>query len=683
MMRMPCSKMNIFRPLMLVLCCGISFLAISNLPAFAADQRNTPAGQQSAQAQGAGSGSTIRLNFIDADINVVIQFISELTQKNFIVDNNVRGKVTIISPEMIPVDEAYRYFESVLEMYGFATVPSGKFIKIVPSTEARAKSIETRLPSEDIPKQKDPEDTLITQLIPLTYADANQVKMLFTPLISKTSIMMAYPDTNTLIVTDASSNIKRLQHILSVIDVPGIGKEVSVVPLEFANADKLAKQLSSIYRIPGAAQKGAVQKTLQFVADERTNTIIFLASEEDAVRIKKTIRLLDKSTPKGKGNIRIYYLEHATAEDTAKVLQDLSKGKTTTEGGKEAPIFSDPINITFDKATNSLIIMANSEDYLVLEDVIRKLDIPRNMVHIEALIMEVNMDKGFELGVELSAFDDTEIGGNEGVVGGSFSGSNGINPTELASSTGLALGFLTGGVELTTTQLGTIIVPNLGALIKAVETEKDVHILSKPSLMTTDNEEATIVVGKNVPYQTKISTSSTGNETFNSYEYKNVGLTLKITPHISEDRLVRLKISQELTALTDASGTVSSTPTTLNRSVETTVIVKDQEMLVIGGLIDDNITNTVTRVPILGRIPLLGRLFRYNSNTGNKTNLYIFITPKVIQNPVEARQLLDDTKTQMTPVENGLVKLYGPVSADDDDLDSNADPSPESDGSEQ
>ena len=254
----------------------------------------------------------------------------------------------------------------------------------------------------------------------------------------------------------------------------------------------------------------------------------------------------------------MYYLEHATAEDMAKVLQDLPKGKTSTEGGKEGPVLSEQINITADKATNSLIIMANSEDYLVIEDIIKKLDIPRSMVYIESLIMEVNTDSDFAVGVEWSAAGDTQISGTEGVIGGTFSAndSGGINPGQFVpgnAPNGLNMGVLTGAVQLTTS-LGTVTVPNLGALIKAVETDKDVHILSTPKLLTTDNEEATIIVGSNIPYQTKISTTSTGNETFNSFEYKNVGLTLKITPHISEDRMVRLKISQELTALTAVSG---------------------------------------------------------------------------------------------------------------------------------
>ena len=681
MIRIPRKKAKVLRSLPVALYCGFCFFSFFDASVLAADESVTLSRSQSNQKQASGSEKNISINFNDVDISVLIGFIGQLTGKNFIVDNNIRGKVTIISPEKITVEEAYGVFESVLEMNGFAAVPSGKIIKIVPSTEARAKNIETRLTPDEGAGEKPPKDTLITQIIPLTYADANQIKMLFTPLVGKTSVILAYPDTNTVIVTDVSSNISRLQHILSVIDVPGIGREVSVVPLVYANADKLASSLTSVFRAQGAAEKGAIQKTLQFVADERTNTVIFVASEDDTARIKQLISLLDQDTPKGKGNIRVYYLEHATAEDMAKVLQDLPKGKSTGEGNKPGPILSDQIKITSDKATNSLIIMANSEDYLVLEEIIKKLDIPRPMVHIESLIMEVNIESGFEVGVEWSVAGDAEIAGESGTIGGTFSSndSGGINPTQFIPGSipnGFNMGILTGGVTLTTSA-GTITIPSLGALIKAVEVEKDVHILSTPRITTLDNEEATIVVGSNIPYQTKISTTSTGNETFNSYEYKNVGLTLKITPHISEDRMVRLKISQELTALTDASGQVSSTPTTLNRSVDTTVIVRDQEMLVIGGLIDDSITNTVSRVPILGRIPLLGRLFRYDKKSGKKTNLYLFITPRVVKNPAEAKQLLDDTEAKMTKQETGLVKLYGPKK----DADSDDGLSPEADGS--
>ncbi len=603
---------------------------------------------------------SVTIDFNDVDINVLIKFISELTGKNFIIDNRVRGKVTIMSPAKISVAEAYRVFESVLEVNGFATVPAGKVTKIVPSPDARSKNIETRLKAEGTARITDPADKLVTQLIPLTYADAGEVKRLFTPLVSKNSVLLSYGDTNTLIVTDASSNIKRLMDIISAIDVPGIGREVTVIPLQYADADKLVKTLSSIFRPTTKGEQGVTERPLQFVSDQRTNAIIFLASEDDAFRVKQLIALLDQDTPRDKGKIRVFYLEHATAEEMAKVLQDLPTKTTTGDKGKDGPFVSEKISITADKATNSLIIMADGEDYLVIEEIIKKLDIPRSMVYIESLIMEVNVDKGFDLGVEWSAFGTTSVDGNQGVVGGSFSGSGGLDVASLATGTGMSMGIVTGGVDVTLPGGTTMTLPNLGAIIKALESSEDVHILSTPQILTTDNEEATIIVGRNVAFQTKTSTSD--NDTYNSYEYRDVGLTLKITPHISKDRMVRLKISQELTALTGTSEVLTNTPTTLKRSVDTTVIVQDQNMLVIGGLIDDNITNTVTKVPVLGSIPILGRLFRSESKSNNKTNLYIFITPRVVNNPAEAKALLGEKEQSMSPVESGLVKLYGPKS---------------------
>ncbi len=651
-----------FSPLILLLSICLIFLSLSYLQqAIAAEGASSVVVQQNDKAS--EGKKYVTFNMVDTDITVLIQSISALIGKTFIIDSNVRGKVNVISPEKISVQEAYQLFESVLEVNGYALVPAGAAIKVVPSSEARSKNIETRVSSGPSAAIKSSEDKLITQLIPLTYADAKEVKTLLTPLVSKNSIILSYADTNTLIVTDVESNIKRLLRILKAIDVPGIGREVSVIPLLYANAETLTKTLSSIFKTSMSSEKDASQKTLEFVSDERTNSIIFVANEDDTARIKQLITLLDKDTPKGTGKAHVYSLLHANAEDMAKVLQELPKESTASasasseKGAKEAVFVSNDISITADKPTNSLIIFADNADYAVIKDIIEKLDIPRSMVYIEALIMEVSVDKSFELGVQWSAFDDTTINGKNAVVGGGFSASGGFDPTSLVSTNGMAIGVVAGSVNLTTSQ-GTVSIPNLGALINALQTNQDVHILQTPKLLATDNEEASIVVGKVVPYQTRTSTSN--NDTYNSYEYKDVGLTLKITPHISSGRNVRLEIYQELSALSNASTDITTTPTTLNRTVQTTVIVQDQNMLVIGGLIDDNITNTVKKMPILGSIPILGHLFRYDSQTGNKTNLYIFITPRVVKNPSEAIGLTSDVQEKLTPEESGLIKLYGP-----------------------
>lgn len=637
-------------------------------------------GKTGTAASGQAREQFVTIDFNDVDIGVLVKFISELTGKNFIVDNQVRGKVTIISPAKISIDEAYRVFESVLEVNGFATVPAGDVIKILPMPEARAKNIETRFDTEASRFSEKPEDKIITQLIPLKFADAGEIKQLFTPLISKNSAVMAYPATNTLIVTDTHSNIKRLMNILQAIDLPGIGQEISVIPLVFADSEKLVKTLQTIFRPVKSPRNPAPIDAIQFVADERTNTLITMASENDTERIKKLVEILDKETPRGKGKIRVYYLENATAEELAKVLQEVPKKQAggKPEGGKpvEAPVVSSDVRITADKATNSLIIMADTEDYLVLEEIIRKLDIPRSMVYIESLLMEVNVTKAFNIGVKWSVLGTTNIDGKPSGIGGAFGAGQSVGPGDFFSTTtagttasvtgvktnGLSLGVITSPFEL---NIGgqTLLLPSLTAIANALQADKDVRILSTPQILTTDNEEATIVVGKNIPFQTRSSSSANSivGETFTSFEYKDVGLTLKITPQISKDGLVRLKISQELTALDGTPNPESPKPTTFKRSVDTTVIVQDQSTIVIGGLIDDTFSNDVTKVPCLGDVPFLGNLFRSKAESTLKTNLFIFITPRVIKSPAEAVTIADQKQKEFDGVREGRIKMFGPL----------------------
>ncbi|MDL2123568.1 MAG: type II secretion system secretin GspD [Deltaproteobacteria bacterium] len=601
----------------------------------------------------------VSIDFNDVDINVFIKFISELTGKNFVVDKRVKGKVTIISPTKISVKEAYKVFESVLEVNGYATVKTDKIIKIIPAPDARSKNIETRFKDE----LTSPEDKIVTQIIPLTYADSDEIKRLFAPMISKSSVILSYPPTNMLIVTDVYSNIIRLVRILKLIDITGIGQEISVIPIEFSDATKLVKILSSIFKTTVKSKKKDPDKVVTFVADERTNTIVLLASENDTVRIKKLVKLLDREVPRGKEKIRVYYLENATAEDLAKVLQELpAKKQSPAKGKKEAPLISGDVIIKADKATNSLIIMAEKDDYLVIEEIIKKLDIPRAMVYIECLIMEVNVNKEFNLGTEWQAGGETGYDGPskaESIYGGFGGESNYSNLGKMVPGTDTDPIFLPSGFSLGIfgefVKIGDIIFPNLAAVIHAYKKDKDVHILSTPQILTTDNEEASITVGKNIPYQTK-SAAEGATDTYSSYEYKDVGITLKITPQISKDRMVRLNISQEVTKLESTS--VGFHPTTLKRTIDTTVIVKDKNTVVIGGLIDDSFSNTEYKVPCLGDIPVLEWAFKSMSKSSDKTNLFIFLTPHVVKNPAEADTVYKKKKDQIDKIKEGNIKMY-------------------------
>jgi general secretion pathway protein D len=598
----------------------------------------------------------VSIDFNNVDINVFIKFMSELTGTNFVVDQRVKGKVTIISPSKISLNEAYKVFESVLEVHGYTTVQSGEVVKVIPSPDARSKSIETKLREESTT----PRDRVVTQLIPLKYADPVEIKRLFTPMVSKSSVILAYPPTNTLIVTDVYSNIKRLLKILKEIDITGIGQEISVIPIDYSDAAKMVNLLNTVFKPTQKKVKGAQQKTLTMVADERTNTIVLLASEIDTIRIKRLISMIDKEAPRGKGKIHVYYCKNATAEELAKVLQDVPTEKAgAPKGKKAAPVVAGAVRISADKATNSLIIMADKDDYLVLEEVIKKLDIPRSMVYIEALIMEVDMEKSLDIGVDWSVFGKTSIDGKETAIGGGFREGLEILPNELLKG-GLTLGLLSEPITI-----AGVTVNNISAIVNAVKTDDDFRILSTPQVLTTDNEEARITIVENRPYQTRSTTDVSGG-TFESFEYRDVGKILKVTPHVTEGGRVRMLINLEVSAIDQtATLTTSSTlPVSLKRTVDTTVIVRDNQTIVIGGLIDETTTISETKVPVLGDVPILGWLFRNKSDSTEKTNLYVFLTPRVIKTPNEAASVLQEKQEHMNQIQEGSFKVIQNPSAE-------------------
>ncbi len=630
---------------------------VAPIPVVAQPKPAKPAAQKTPQTRNLplSSNQLVSIDFNNVDIGVFIKFISDLTKKNFIINERVKGKVTIISPGKITVKEAYKVFESVLEVHGYAAVPSGEIIKIVPSPDARSKSIKTRLREES----GLPGDEVVTQIIPLRYADPNEIKRLFTPLVSKSSVILAYSPTNTLIITDVHSNIKRLLRILKSIDITGVGQQIAVIPVENADAAKLVTLLGSIFKSTKRA-KGAAQKDITFVADERTNVIVVLASEGDTENIRRLVKTLDKETPKGQAKIHVYYLEHASAEDLAKVLLDIPQTKGTEKGPgkKTAPVVSEKVRISADKATNSLIIMADSSDYMTLEQIIKKIDIPRAMVYIEALIMEVNVDKDFRIGSDYllggeSVYKDRDFIYGGGFSAGGFGGDPGtsegmVNAAGVPIPPGLSLGIFGEAIEIS-----GITFPTITAIFQAYKKDSDVRILSTPQILTTDNQEAKIYVGQNVPFQTKSTT--TENDTFNSFEYRDVGRTLKITPSISIDRMVRLEISLESTDLLSAT---DNRPTTLKRTVDTTAIVKDRNTVVLGGLIDNTSSSTVYKIPCLGDIPGIGYLFSNRGEASTKTNLYVFLTPKVIQTSTEARKIYKSKREEIEAIQEENIKLY-------------------------
>ncbi|MEN6638616.1 MAG: type II secretion system secretin GspD, partial [Smithella sp.] len=608
----------------------------------------------------------VTIDFDNVDVGVLVKFVSELTGKNFIIDDKVKGKVTIISPKKIPVEDVYKVFLSVLEVNGFTVVPAGDMTKIIPATMAREKSLETRIKSE--PGAAD--DRMVTQIVSLERANPDEIKRVLDPIISKSSSVISYPPANILVITDYLSNIKRLQEIIAALDVEGAGDQISYIPLQNASATEVVKSLTTIFQ-----QRQTKATGVRMVADSRTNSIILLASIADTDSVRKLVAMMDKDVPRGESNIQVYRLQNSIAEDLANVLNKIkessasaSAASTTGAAGAAGtqkattPVISKNVQVVPDKATNTLIIMAEREDYKILEGIIKQLDVPRPMVYIEALIMEVNATKDFKLGVEWTGVKDTgHVSGYDGSGSAAFisSGTNSLTSTTTSGVTSLSLpsdvfsmGIIGAGIKI-----GDVLFPTIGAVVQAYKDDSDVSILSTPQVMTLDNEEAEINVGSNVPYvtrqdQTNVGTTGTN---YSTYEYKDVGVLLKITPNINEENYIRLKIDQQVTKVT--SGTDKATPTTLKRTAKTTVIIKDNETVVIGGLVGDSTEDDTYKFPLLGDIPLLGWLFKTKTSYREKTNLYVFLTPHIVRTQADAAKLYQEKRGSMGEVVEGIIKL--------------------------
>ncbi|PIS38208.1 MAG: type II secretion system protein GspD [Nitrospirae bacterium CG_4_9_14_3_um_filter_53_35] len=610
----------------------------------------------------------ITMNFEDADIRVLIKFISELVHKNFLIDEAVKGKVTVVSPEKITVDEAYRVFESILEIRGYTLVSADKVIKIVPSPEAKQRGIETVVGKA--PSLSERTDEFVTRIARLEYVNADDLAALIRPLFSKDGYLVSYKPTNTLIMTDLNSNLYRILKIIGELDVKGYHAELYVIPIKYASVKTITEHLNDILGQGSAAASGSspgvrmrgtpsaapttvsgVSSEIKIIADERTNSLIVLATKNDYESIVNLVRRLDVPSPEGKGRVNIYYLQNAVAEEAVTVLNEFvsgikaGKGKDN-KGTEKIPTQTD-IRIVADKATNALIINADPEDYEQIKSVIEKLDIPRSQVLIEALIMEVRGSDSYNLGVEWETFGGS-IGADDSIDRLGFGGSlpqgallptiGSLNEGTIPSSvTGFNLGVFGNFITFNGHQF-----PSISALITAVATRSDTNIIATPQILTMDNQEAEIQVGENRPFLTQARTGQQGvNDVFQTFEFKDVGVTLKVTPHISQNRFVRLELSQEVSNVDAAAtaGTGATAPVTTKRSAKTTIVVKDSHTIVIGGLIQDDINDTHSKIPCLGDLPFLKYLFSSNQNKNNKTNLMIFLTPHIVTNPTEAARL--------------------------------------------
>lgn len=707
----------------------------------------------------------ITMNFQDVDIAVLVKFISDITGKNFIVDEKVRGKVTIISPGKISVDEAYVVFQSVLQVKGFTTVPSGSIIKILPTKDAKTSTIDTVLPEV----RPQPRDEYITRLIRLKYVDANNMVAILQPLASPDGLLTAYPPTNTLIMIDTAAQTDRLAKILAQLDVEGQQQEIEVVRLNYAFAGDIAALLQQLLEEPGAPAAGAApatrpgaapdarirrgaaprpgtgaatgaaitggvtpERAFKIIPDERTNSLILVAGPAEAKRIKDLIARLDVPLPLGTGRIHVYYLKYANAFELIPVLASLvggggggfggfspfgfggigglrggfggfggigglrggfggglggfgrfggtgfgvggfgssafggfglggvapgvglglgqtgfgatgtlagrrpglaGTGGAVTAGGAagQQSEFEGQVRISADPATNALIINASPQDFETLREVIEKLDVRRRQVYVEAIIAEVSLDLTRELGIELQGA--TEIPNGVGFGRTNLRGDINqlLNPTNLS-------GLVLAAASSQTVTVNGVTIPAQQALLRALESRSDANILSAPTVLTTDNQPAEIVSGQNVPFIASRATSDVNlSNTFATIERRDVGITLRLTPQISEGGQVRLDIFQEVSDV--ISNDPQLGPTTTIRSATTSVVTRDGQTVVIGGIMFEARGKNVSKVPFLGDIPVLGNVFRFDSTRNRKTNLLIFLTPHIIRNERDQRNV--------------------------------------------
>ena len=571
----------------------------------------------------ANHAQDINFDFEDAELRSVIQAVAEFTGRNFLVDPTVEGKVTVVAPEPLTEEEAYRVFQSVLEVNGYLTVEGDGVIKIVPEDKGKLGGAATQ---ERVSGAGD----MITRVVHLEHVRAERLVPILRPLMPAYGHLAGDAKSGALIITDRSANVERLVSIIRRLDRPARTGEVELVTLTHASAEELALLFNRLHQVTSA--EGTNGNGAAIIADPRTNSLIIKADADTRKQIKALIMELD--TPaSGRGNTHVVYLKNASAENLVQVLESSLKNS-----GADGDSIARNVSIKADPETNALVVTATQSDFAILEQVITKLDVRRLQVYVEALIAEVDAQTIQEIGVQFGVGDGVRAD-SRGVVGatnlGTTTGSTlaEVLSNPLAAGAGLSLGFVDGTITLPD---GTEVY-NLSALAKALEGESDANVLSTPNILTMDNEQAEITVGQNVPFITgsfsQISQGTAVENPFQTIQRKDVGLTLRIKPQITEGSAIKLEIYQEVSNVAqrgEARDIVTNT-----RSLSTTIVAENNQMVVLGGLIQDDISNNEQKVPLLGDVPILGQLFRYKNRTRKKTNLLVFLRPQVIRGPAD------------------------------------------------
>ncbi len=590
-------------------------------------------------------GDKITMNVQDADIRVLIQWMSRQLNRSIIIDPRVKGNVTVHAGEPMSPDEAYQVFLSVLQVHGYAAVESGSAIKVIP--DVNAKQIEVPVVDRS---GKFRGDSMVVRVIKVKNVSAVQLVALLRPLIPQVGHLAAYPSTNVLVISDRAANIERIVSIISQIDKAG-EIDVELVPLKNADASEVIDVLNSMLpKTPGVPDGGS---QVSFAADTRSNSILMGGDPLVRQQVRSLIKQLDAPLAR-EGNTQVIYLHYARAEDMVPILQSIT-GSIQKEGGDQA-VAKGNISIEASENTNAVVITAPPSVQRTLHKVIRQLDIRRAQVLVEAVIVEVNDSTLEALGVEWN----TNVSTTDGALAGSRIGTTSqttINSefdtfagtTGPGLGAGFSLGYFRGG--------------SLRTLIRAINNDTSNNILSTPSIVTLDNEEAEILVGQNVPFVTGSSTQTGAGVTnpFQTIERNDVGVTLKIRPHINQGDAITLEVEQEVSSVTQ-SAVVTSDVVTNKRSIKTRVLIEDDQILVLGGLISDDASETVNKVPFLGDMPIVGHLFRNTQVTNDKVNLMVFIHPVILKDQAQGNKVTSERygvlRKEQAEFNDGLVDFF-------------------------
>lgn len=618
-------------------------------------------------------------DFPNVEITDVIKAISELTGKNFIIDSTVRGKITIVAPSKITVAEAYKAFLSALAINGFTVVPSGAFLKIKNARQAQKDNIDTYSGSY-YPNS----DQMITKIIHLKHIQGENVTQQLRGLTSNYGDIASFTQTNSLIISDFGSNIDRIMKIINQLDVPGFEEQLEVIGIKYTKAKDLADLIDKVVNkgdkksssgggfsagvprfAPGGATgaaAGSKQGTTYFTVfpDERTNSLIIVGNKAGINRVKKLIAQLDyKVNAESQGGVFVYNVKHGEAEKIAQTLQDVAKdgspkpassgnagfgfGAIQGQAAIREGLFGGDVSIKADKSTNSLVISASKTDYEKVLNLLSKLDIPRDQVYVEGIIMEMALNDGFDQSAGLIKFN--EGGGKAGFSSNSTDIQNFLNP--LAGGSAI-LGFSQGTVKIPNildTTKPDISVPSLVGYINFLKSISKTNILSTPQILAMDNQEAEIEVGDSVIVGATVTAGQNGSPPQTSPTMGEAKIALKIKPFISpKSDKIRMEIAQSVSQLSTISVPKNfeglAQPLS-NRKVKTTIIVNNNDTAVIGGLIKDEEYETVKKVPLLGDLPLLGWLFKGKKSDKKKVNMLVFLTPRIIRNTADQKNLVD------------------------------------------